>query len=235
MALVKFGAGIVSMAGKIAGTVFARNRSGQYARAWAKPVNVNSPRQQQIRGLMGQLTNHWDKLLDEAERQAWNEYAAAVPVVNRLGEVTTLSGVNMFVRTNAVALLAGRDIIDAAPLDFNLGGSDSSFAIEVDIAEQKFDVTFDDGRAWVDSNVALMVVSIGMPQNENIKFFNGPWRNAGYILGNSASAPASPATLELPFVVGEGQKVFARARILEADGRLSNWFRCEAPSVPSAE
>ncbi|GAI01350.1 unnamed protein product, partial [marine sediment metagenome] len=45
MALIKYGGGIVQISGSIAGTVFARNKMGNYARPRTKPVNPRTARQ----------------------------------------------------------------------------------------------------------------------------------------------------------------------------------------------
>ncbi len=97
MALIKFGGGVVQMAGSIAGNVFARNRYGNYARARTKPVNPNSARQVVIRAAIAYLTQHWNGTLTPAERTAWNSYAAAVTMKNRLGENINLTGFNHFI------------------------------------------------------------------------------------------------------------------------------------------
>jgi len=80
MALVKFGGGVVGMSGSIAGTTFARNRSGSYARAKTKPINPNTTLQNLVRATFAMLSARWAQTLTEAQRTAWNLYASSVSV-----------------------------------------------------------------------------------------------------------------------------------------------------------
>ena len=225
MALVKLGGGVVAIAGKIGGTVFARNTYGQYARSWAKPVNVNSPRQQAVRALAGILGEIWSTTLTPEERAAWNEYGKNVAMVNRLGENILLSGFNHFCRSNAARMHAGMDYQPVAPTNFSLAEQDPEFTVSIDLAKQEIDITFDEGQDWRAEAGAAMLVYVGIPKNPGVTFFNGPWRFAGALLGNTGTPLTATQTLNLPFVVRGGQKVFARGRITRADGRLSNHFR----------
>jgi len=227
MASIKFGAGIVGMAGKIAGTVFARNRSGAYARAWAKPVNNRTERQVAVRALAATLGAMW-AALSEAQRAAWNLYASDVTMVNRLGEAMNLSGYNQYYRSNAARLNAGLAAIEDGPTVMNLAEEDSSLAITVTAATNTVSVAFDNTYPWANEDGGAMLIYVGEPQNANVQFFNGPWRYAGKIEGATAAPPESPATFTEHFEIGVGQKVFTQARISRADGRLSSKFRANA-------
>lgn len=224
MALIKFGAGIVGMAGKIAGTVFARNRSGAYARAWAKPVNPRTDRQNAIRALTGILAGLW-AALSAAQRAAWNLYANGVTVTNRLGESMKLSGYNMFCRSNAARLYASLDAVSDGPIVMNLAEADETLAATITAATNTVAVAFDNTKDWANEDDGAMLIYVGEPQNGNVQFFNGPWRYAGKIEGDGTTAPSSPANITAPFEIGVGQKVFVQARVSRADGRLSEFFR----------
>lgn len=99
MALVKNPAGGIAASGKIGGTVFARNRAGQYARAWAKPVNPGSARQSLVRSQFGASTTGWGSIT-ESEREAWNAYAATMTRLNRLGEPYTPKGRQIYMESS---------------------------------------------------------------------------------------------------------------------------------------
>jgi len=116
-------------------------------------------------------------------------------------------------------------ILDA-PIIFALPGEDPDYETTVDAGTGKISVAFDDTRDWVDEDDAAMVVQMGIPVNPTIQFFNGPWRHAGVLEGDGITPITSPdATIDVPFPVGDGEKVFTRAKILRADGRVSDWFR----------
>lgn len=225
MALVKFGGGVLGMSGRIGGNVFARNRSGSYVRQGTKPVNTNTSRQQEVRGNMQTLSTRWLNVLTSLQREQWNAYASAVLALNKLGETIQLTGFNWYVGNNAVILSANGQIVDIGPATLNKPDADPTFAIAVDDANQEIAVTFDNTLPWANDDDGHMLVSMGTPVNPTRDFFAGPFRIAGTIDGDAITAPTSPATLTAPFAVQEGQRVYAQARVMEGDGRVSQFFR----------
>lgn len=225
MALVKFGGGITQMSGSLGGNTFARNRSGNYVRARTTPINPQSQRQSVIRAIIAQLTAAWANLLDDAQRAAWAVFADNVPAKNKLGEVISLSGFNQYVKSNTVLLNAGLAVVADAPILFTLPGEDPTYATEVDAGTGIVSVTFDDTRDWVSEDTSGLVVQVGIPVSPGINFFDGPWRHAGIILGDGTTPPTSPdVSIAVPFEIGDGQKVFTRAKVVRGDGRISDWF-----------
>ena len=141
MALIKYGGGIVQMSGSIAGNTHARNRFGNYMRARTKPVNPNTARQVTARARLALLAEDWREVLSDAQRIAWNTYAAGVSWLNGLGEVVHLTGFNMFCRTNAAYMqVSSRQ--NTAPVILSLAEQDPTFAVELSEANG-ITVTFD--------------------------------------------------------------------------------------------
>jgi len=225
MASVKLGGGVVEIRGSIAGNTFSRNRYGAYMRARISPVNPNSEKQSRVRGIMSVVSKDWFDTLTAEQREAWIQFAANMPVTNRLGEVINLSGFNQYVASNQAALNAGLPAIAAGPTTYIKPGVDVTSVATGSESTQEVSVVFDDTRDWVDEDGAGMIVQVGLPQNASIEFFNGPWRHAGVIEGDSVAAPTTPAAIASPFVITEDQKLFVRTRIIRADGRLSDWFQ----------
>lgn len=225
MALVKYGGGVLEVRGSIGGQTFSRNTYGNYIRSRTKPVNPQSTRQSEVRAILSQLMQSWANTLTETQRAAWNVYANNVPRLNKLGEAIKLTGINHYLRSNAPVLLAGLTRVDDAPTTFTLPGEDPLFDITADATAQEIDVTFDDTRDWLDEDGGFMQVAVGAPQNASVNFFDGPWRIAGTIEGDSVAAPTSPATISVPYPIAADQKIFVKARIGRADGRLSDFFR----------
>jgi hypothetical protein len=224
--LIKYGGGIVDARGSMAGNVFSRNRYGAYVRARTTPVNPQSGRQSAIRAIVSLVSAAWLGTLSQANRDAWGVFASNVPATNKLGEVINLSGFNQFVRSNVANLNVGGSLISAGPVIFTLPGEDTSYATAVDAGTGKITVTFDDTRDWCDEDDAYLIVQAGIPVNASVEFFDGPWRHAGSIEGDSVAAPTSPdATIDYPYEIADDQKVFTRAKIMRADGRISDWFR----------
>jgi len=225
MALIKYGAGIIEMAGSIAGTVFARNRYGKYARARSKPTNPNTPGQQQVRAAIAWLTDHWSSTLTPDQRTAWQLYADSLNMLNRLGEVMHLSGFNHFCRSNAIPKRNADTVVVAGPTIFEIPEHDPTFAFTASEATQKISVTFDAEAAWANETDGHLYVFAGKPMNAQRNFFAGPWRFAAAIDGDDTTPPTSPSEVDSPWVISEGQALWIYARISRADGRLSEPFR----------
>jgi len=227
MALVKFGGGITQMSGSIGGNTFARNRYGNYVRAKTTPINPNTALQQTVRAAMAFLTDRWSQDLTAAQRIAWNLYATSVQVKNRLGEDCYLSGFNHYIRSNMILKQLGLTIVDAGPTTFELPEQDPTLAVTGSEATQVLSVVYDDTLPWCDEDEAHMFLFQGTPQNAQRNFFAGPWRAGVPVSGDSVAPPASPEAMAAVFAVAELQRTWIYARIIRADGRLSNPFRAD--------
>lgn len=225
MALIKFGGGVVGMAGSIAGTTFSRNRYGSYARARTKPINPNTALQQKIRASLATLTARWSQTLTAVQRAAWNLYGANVVMNNRLGENINLSGFNHYIRSNIILSQLNITLVDAGPVIFEIPEADPTFAITASEATQQISYTFDNTRDWADEDDAYLVVYQGAPQNAQRNFFAGPWQYMDHTAGVNGSPPASPVAAGVEMAIAEGQHLWCYARILRADGRMSAPFR----------
>ena len=227
MALVKYGGGIIGMSGSIAGNTFARNRSGNYVRSRTKPVNPRSALQSLVRAAISLMTVRWAVTLSGAQRIAWNLFAANVGMKNKLGETINLSGFNHYIRSNSLLSRSGLTIVDDAPITFELPAADPTFAITASQAAQTLIVTYDAALAWLNEDGGFLYIFQGAPQNTQRIFFGGPWRFIGHVSGVDPAGPAGPAEIAAAFPIGEGQKMWAYARIQRADGRVSEVFRVE--------
>lgn len=227
MATVKFGGGIGDIRGAIGSWVFSRNRSGNYIRNRTIPVNPRTQRQVDIRSILTTLIGFWRDLLTAAQREAWDLYASNVSVKNRLGEDIFITGQNHYVRSNAPRIQQLATRIDDAPVLFDVGVQDPTFAVSISAASGLVSVTFDDTLLWVGEDDGHMLVYPGRPVDPTINFFNGPWRSGSAIDGDLALPPTSPSTITNSFTPAVGQQQFVRARISRADGRLTEYFRNE--------
>jgi len=211
-----------NISGKVAGNVFSRNRGGSYVRLGTNVVNPNTPAQQQVRAIMGDLAVAWSEDLTAADRTAWDLYAAAVPMVNRIGATIFLTGQNHFVRSNVPRLQSGLARVDTGPEGGNLGEAGIITVASVIQVPQAVSVTFDTAQDWVGETGSVAIIQTSRPQAITITSFKGPFRLAGLIEGDDTTPPTSPETVEMPFPVAVGQRVFVRARVSREDGRLSH-------------
>ncbi len=228
MATIRFGAGIVDARGSIGGTVFSRNRGGAYIRARTAPINPNTPRQGLVRADLSNVVALWSDSLSQANRDQWGVYAAAIPRVNRLGETIFWTGFNTFVGNNTMRLQNDLPVVSIGPATLSLPVPDSDMSASASVATQLVTVNFTDSLDWAGEDSAAMQIRMGIPVPATRNFFNGPYRIAGTLEGNTAVPLTSPQTLPVPFPVQLGQKVFVQGKITRADGRVSNDFRDDA-------
>lgn len=226
MSLVKYGGGVVQMSGSIAGTTFARNASGNYARAKTKPINPSSALQVSRRTLMAYLTEYWHETCTATQRTAWATYANAVAMKNRLGESIKISGFNHFCRSNAVHMTMGLAITPEGPATLTLPEIDPLFAIAGSVATQLLSITYDATLPWHSVVGSGLAIFMGRPQVVTRNFFKGPWNYAGKIV----IADTSPKTIPAPFTLVLGQKIWCYARISEGalGSRCSNKYSDDA-------
>jgi hypothetical protein len=228
MALIKLGTIVTDIRGAIGGVIFSRNKSGAIARQRTTPVNPRTPLQNAIRALVASISQAWRASTSTVQKAAWAVFGSNVDAKNKLGEVIKLSGFNQFMKSNLAAQNAGLPQILDAPIVFTLPGEDPTLATVVSEAAQTIAVTFDDALPWVDEDDAALLVYMGLPQDDSIGFFNGPWRYAGALLGDGVTPPVTGDPVPCPFVCAAGQKIFTKAKIIRADGRVSDDFRTNA-------
>lgn len=212
------------MSGSIAGTCFARNSYGNYARARTKPVNPASAPQEKARAVVAYLTDRWLEVVIDAQRIAWGDYARAVAMKNRLGESIKLSGFNHYIRSNAPLLYDAKDVVDDAPTELSIPDHDTTLAFSASQATQILSVTFDATALWAAEVGGFMFIRMSRPQNPTRNFCAGPYLFADSIDG-AAVPPTSPATIAAPTTISAGHRLWIVARIARADGRLSEMFQ----------
>lgn len=213
------------LSGSVGGITASRNRGGAYFRNRGIPIQPNSPEQQAIKAAMSQTVARWNNSLTTIQRDGWNVYAFNVPLIDPLGEPRNVGGLGMYNRSNIPRIQNGLAIVDDAPTTFNLGDFTAPSIDSIDAAADTIDLSFTVADDWANEDDAAMFVYISRPQSEGKNFFKGPYRLAAQILGDLALPPTSPATINLPFPVAAGNKVFIRVRVARADARLSSDFR----------
>jgi len=228
MALVKYGGGILNMSGSIGAQVHSHNRYGQYIRARTTPVNPQSSRQTTIRAIMAFFSQAWSNILTQAQRNAWEVYAAAITRQNALGAQIKLTGFNHYIRCNLARAQGALVAVIDSPTVLTLPPGDPTFVCTVDEASQEISVVFDDTLDWNTQDGGGMLVAMSIPKATGTNFIGGPFRFAGTIAGIDPGGVASPQVIAVPLPVAEGQEVACSARITEIDGRLSDPFRSQS-------
>jgi len=226
---MKFKSLLLSQAsGAFGGLVASRNRGGPYLRARAMPVNPGTSSQQTVRAAVASLSNMF-RTLTTAERQGWEDYAANVPKVDRLGEARNLSAINQFIRSNVprYALIGAASISRTAPLVYNTGATPyfNSIAATYYAANSlklAISCTTSDAPAVTITGDKILV-SGSAPQNPSINSFKGPFHFFAAL--NLSQLDTQPQSLVI-YLDGNwnalgGDKVFLRVAASREDGRLS--------------
>lgn len=116
MAKVKYGGLAQDVRGSLNGNTHSRNASGNYVRAKASPVQVQSDRQLQQRAIFTSNAQAWRGLSD-ADRAAWNNFAASHPITDRFGDSIILSGIAAFQKINSDEQTLGLPMLTTPPPD----------------------------------------------------------------------------------------------------------------------
>lgn len=222
MAIFVPGPAIAEIRGSQGGTVFSRNRHGQYTRQRSTPVNPNSARQIASRERFNTLATYWRDTLTQAQRDGWDAYAAGTNWINGVGQVTHLTGMNHFIRSNNFYLIASQAIVTAAPGTMGIPAQEELWSHAADSAAQQITITYTFDTDVDGQNYYFYQ---GIPVDGSRQFFAGPWRILRAIVGDSGSPPASPSVSAAVYPIGAGQNSFVYCRRIDDDARLTQPFR----------
>ena len=215
---------VTQMSGSIGGMTGSRNSAGMYLRARSVPVNPNSPDQVTVRGLFAILSSLWRSLTD-AQRDGWSNYATNTPVVNKLGDTITLSGVAWYMKVNACAGRGGLGPFSDAPVASGMstltepawvgGAADNWLSGNINAADP-----------WALTTGGGLMNFFSRQLEPSVNFFKGPFRFVGVLLGNTATPPTNTDLYPSPFgeALVEGKVVFVRSIAVDAGGRMTNQF-----------
>lgn len=223
---------IAAGSGSAGGLTLSRNRSGMYFRARAVPVNPSSSQQQQVRNTVLELVTAWVETLTQAQRDAWDTYAANVPLINPLGAQINVTGQNMYIRSNIVRLQASAALlgialprVDNAPTIFDTGTFTIPGVTFTGGMPGTIDVAYDAGDAWANEDDSAMVVFASREFNASRTFFKGPFRIHSAVLGDATTPPVPPQSASAPFNYTAANQASVQIIVTRADGRVSNPIR----------
>lgn len=121
MASVLFGGGVSLVVGKHGGSAFQRRRGGNIMRPNVTPVLAKTNLTSFSRTQLSFLSHYWSNNFNATQIATWNTYASGQAVMNRVGQVTTLSGQQTFFKLNMNLLSAGAPIITSPPVTGAVG------------------------------------------------------------------------------------------------------------------
>jgi len=224
---------ITQMSGSLGGLTGSHNRGGMYLRARSLPTNPNTTRQQNARAALTNAVNRWTSVLTTGARNAWANYANNTPLIGPLGDAITLTGQQMYIRSQQVLAMANLQLSAAlTDLVAFAGGNNLGDFTPVSVAHdtgQDAALTFDNTDDWANEDGSVMLIQSGRDTlNASVNYYKGPWQLRGIIAGDSVTPPASPYSFTASATWQEEQRLYFRVRVLRADGRLSS------PQITSA-
>jgi hypothetical protein len=195
MALCKYGALLTEFRGSIGGTIFSRNHYCSTARNRTKN-NFTKPQTKLFRiNLFAYLTYYWNYVCTDLQRIGWQAYAAATPLINRLGDTYYMTGFNAFIRTNMSSYSIGRGYLASAPATpgFTPVGTVLPANIIIDVSSNNVQIAEAAMASWSKSVNNDSIVIFQCPAcfiGKNFLFFKE--RFLGYFTGNLGAPPAFP-------------------------------------------
>ena len=152
MAKVKFSALVSEMRNKLNGSVFSKNRAGNYLRNKVTPVNPQTSAQTAQRSYLTAASQAWRSLTQTA-RNAWNSAVMNFQGTDIFGDIKAPSGINLYNKLYINASVAGVSPLALPPAPgTSPSAPDATFA--PDSSPQTFTLTsaltaVPTGQAWV--------------------------------------------------------------------------------------
>lgn len=228
MALIRPGAVVGQVSGRIGGVVFARNRGGAYVRNGPAPVQPRTIYQQTVRNALSQASSAWDGLTDD-QRQAWSEWAKLNPVKNRIGESVTLQGNAAFVQLNSRLVMLGITPVATTPAVGSPSGL-LTMTLNTDIGAGDFEVVYTATPLGANHRLLLEGCNVGATA---VRFIE----NRLVLFRASGANVASPLDVESDFqsrcgTVKVGDRIFVRGMVIDdRNGQVSGSITAESVVV----
>lgn len=222
MAIIKLGPVVADARGSVGGTVFSRNAAGAYMKQRTVPTYPGSAKQVARAALLSTIIDDWKNTLGNAPRAAWNALAAITKLPNKLGEMFTPSGMNLFVKANFMLDLTGQAHITAPPV----AAIAPAMTLTLD-HENGVGIVVTSIGNW-DTTPATRVLGQFSPNLPLSTFYyKGPWTNIWGADGTTFDA--LPLTICGSALLQAHSRKFFRYRAVHDDGMVS------APAIFSAE
>lgn len=212
MALIRLGPTVADARGSIGSNVFSRNRSGAYIRSRVKPTNPSTALQSAARNRVATCQSAYHTTLTDAQRNGWESAAASATFPNKLGEMTKITALNLFVMINTLRLEGGQAIIAACPPPpfkasvpaLTITASAATGIIITAIAPA---LAVGDRLFWYLSSV----------KSNAVNYYRGPWESRDFV----QSTDVAPITIEAAGAIAAGDRKFLMVRFQTADGYVS--------------
>lgn len=215
MASIRFSAMVDQALGSVGQVTFSKNRYGPVTRARVAPVNPKTSRQLAVRAAFKTASQAWASL-GASTQAAWNAFAAAHPMSDRLGNSRILAGNAMFTEVTANRALCGLAAPTLPPATGGLFPAAPSAAAAVASTGV---ITITTASQTVSTGFYLISSTPGMSQGA--VFAGSKLRLAGAAVATTGSATTATATAptynpKLGFVAG--QRLIVKVARMDING-----------------
>lgn len=229
MAKVKFSALISEMRNKLNGSVFSKNRAGNYLRNKVTPVNPQSSAQVAVRALLATLAATF-RTLTQAQIASWNSAVSSWQTTDIFGDAKTPSGINLYTRLNMNLLGVGVAALTVPPIP-SQSANPQIDGLLVDISDSDFEIS--SALAAVPANHIAVIESTG-PQSAGKNFVKSEFRKI-HQLAAAATFPYNAwaqqvAKFGTPVA---GEKFFVRVKFVNTNtGQVSQYNQVSTVAIP---
>jgi len=210
-----------AVAGRIGSMVGLMNKSGMCFRNWVVPANPNTAAQQGVRATLSTLATAWSFTLTQAQRDAWNAFAATCQFTSKIGTVYYVSGFDCYVMCNGARMVASIARVDPGPAVAGFDGF-TTVVPTFDVSSHTISIAYTNTDAWAgEVGGALVVRRCPLGFFPGVTFYEGPFIYAGKVLG-AVVPPTSPLVIDIGAgAIVLGMQYAIAVRSVRTDGRCS--------------
>lgn len=226
---IKFTAFMAEGRGKLAGSVFSKNRGGNYIRTKVTPVNPQTSSQVTVRNSFTTFAQAF-RALTASQILAWNTAVANFTGTDIFGDIKTPSGINLYSRLNLNLANAGQSAISTPPLP--TGATPVVITgVTADLSSTLF--TIASALAAVPAGHTLIIEATGLV-SPGKSFVKSEFRK----IGTAAAAATFPITAYSLWnakfgLLVVGQKVYCRVKTVNnTTGESSGYSQVSTIVVP---
>lgn len=207
MALIRFTHG--ELVGSMGNNTWQRGRFGAILRQRTTPVDPQTTPQIETRSALSTLSQGWKNDLIQAVRDGWNTYAQNTPWTNTFGDPVTLTGRQMYIRTNLPNLRFRGEVIDFPPSIPGVPSNPQTVTVTA-TAMSGVEITDIDNNNLGATDFLFVYRAGPFAQSKN--FYKGPWT----FVDTLDSSTMLPFTVVPAAEVEAGQKWFVGYKLFRA-------------------
>jgi len=210
--------------GKLNGSVFSRNRGGQYVKTWVSPDQTSTTEREAVWDAMAAIGPRWATITD-AQRQAWSAYSIKHKRASRLGVTRPAGGFQEFTRANITPQQANNllgntfEWRDGPPTGAQTAPVRPPTCTLID-GNATLHIVCPSSTQYEDSDDAGLAIWIGTPSPATRLRFYGNWTLVA-CTANPHDNNTTDVDLTGPQMPASGQSFFIRTRYFDSKGRLA--------------